>query len=73
MTEMVLTAGPNGNLRCWDVPLPPLEGGAGRLRRWAEVITGMELDADGVPRTLDHAAWEKRRQELQELGGPPPE
>jgi WD40 repeat protein len=72
MTELVLTAGRHGGLRCWDVPLPPLEGSAARLRLWTEVMTGMELDAGGVARALDRATWEKRRQEMNELGGPPP-
>ena len=35
------------------------------------MITGVELDEHGLVRILDAATWQKRRQRLQELGGPP--
>jgi hypothetical protein len=31
----------------------------------------MELDDNGDPRALDGLMWLKRRQRLEELGGPP--
>jgi WD40 repeat protein len=56
-----------------DIRLPsPLEGSPRRLRRWAEVITGMELRDDNVVHILDPAQWQERRRELDALGGPPP-
>jgi hypothetical protein len=38
---------------------------------WAQVITGFEVDELTVVHVLDAATWQKRRQRLQELGGPP--
>ena len=38
---------------------------------WAQVITGLEVDELTAVRVLDAAAWQQRRQRLQELGGPP--
>jgi hypothetical protein len=35
------------------------------------MVTGMELDEDGVFHVLDGASWQQRRQRLEELGGPP--
>jgi hypothetical protein len=42
-----------------------------RIRLWTELITGLELDADGAPRGLDAAKWSRIHQELEALGGPP--
>ena len=42
-----------------------------RIVLWAQVLTGMELDADGEVRTLDGREWQQRRKALEELGGPP--
>jgi len=54
----------------WPVPVP-LPGEVERLVLWAQVQTGMELDADGVVAGLDAAQWQERRKRLEELGGPP--
>jgi hypothetical protein len=48
-----------------------VEGRGERVALWAQVLTGMELDADGVARLLDPAAWQERRRRLAERGGPP--
>ena len=53
-----------------EVPAP-LPGRAEQVRRWAEVVTGMELDGDGAVHVLDAATWGQRRLRLEELGGPP--
>jgi WD40 repeat protein len=42
-----------------------------RLRAWTEVLTGLELDADGMVRPLDATAWKERADRLRALGGPP--
>jgi WD40 repeat protein len=49
----------------------PVRGDPERIKLWAQVLTGMELDADGATHVLDDAAWRQRKQRLQELGGPP--
>jgi hypothetical protein len=49
----------------------PVQGSAERITLWVQVLTGMELDADGVPHDLDADTWKQRKQRLQELGGPP--
>jgi WD40 repeat protein len=54
----------------WEVPAP-LPGDVERLALWAEVLTGHELDAEGVARPLTEPQWAERRQRLQRLGGPP--
>ncbi len=48
-----------------------MQGDPERILLWTQVITGLELDDFGATRVLDAATWEKRRQRLQELGGPP--
>jgi hypothetical protein len=42
-----------------------------RIVLWTQVMTCLELDADGVARVLDADSWQQRRQCLDELGGPP--
>jgi WD40 repeat protein len=56
--------------RLWEVPAP----GAGepeQVARWAEVITGLEMDDRGTAHVLDARTWHERRRALQERGGPP--
>jgi hypothetical protein len=38
---------------------------------WGQVLTGMELDEDGVVSALDGPCWLERRRRLERLGGPP--
>src|SRR5262249_2253614 len=59
-----------GHVPLWAVP-KPLPGSVDRIGLWAQLITGVELDADGVMVALDPATWEQRRQRLEKLGGPP--
>jgi WD40 repeat protein/tRNA A-37 threonylcarbamoyl transferase component Bud32 len=60
----------NGEFRAQDVP-SSLNGDAERIRCWVEVLTGMELDAEGTIRELDADVLQRRREKLRELGGPP--
>jgi eukaryotic-like serine/threonine-protein kinase len=60
----------NGEFRAQDMP-SPLSGDAERIRCWVEVLTGMELDAEGTIRDLDADTLQQRHQQLSELGGPP--
>jgi hypothetical protein len=48
-----------------------MSGSVRQLVLWAQVITGMELDDDGIVRGLNGTTWQERRREFDELGGPP--
>jgi WD40 repeat protein len=50
----------------WRVPRPVTED-AGRLMLRTQVLTGMEMDADGVVRLLAPDAWRERRRQLEAL------
>jgi hypothetical protein len=51
----------------------PLSDEPERIELWFTVITGTELSSDGRGLTvLDAETWNKRRQQLKKLGGPPP-
>jgi WD40 repeat protein/predicted Ser/Thr protein kinase len=69
---LTLTGGDEGRniARLWKAPFP-LEGDAVRIGLWVQTLTGMELDSDDGVRALDAAAWQGRRRELEQLGGPP--
>jgi WD40 repeat protein len=66
----VATASYDTTARLWAVP-EPVPGEPERVTAWAQVITGMELGADGSIRPLDPPTWLRRRQRLEELGGAP--
>jgi hypothetical protein len=55
-----LIGGKNAYARLVRIPEPPAAEGEASVR-WAQVRTGMELDADGVPRWLSPASWQERR------------
>jgi len=57
-------------LRLWPVPAP-LAGDVERLTLWTQVLTGMELNAEGVVNALDADQWQERRARLEKLGGVP--
>jgi hypothetical protein len=46
-------------------------GDVAQVVLWAQVVTGMELDADHVVRVLDPVTWRERRRRLEESGGFP--
>jgi hypothetical protein len=63
-------AGKRGRIALWETP-QPMQGTSQRLRLWAETLTGMELDEEQMIHTLDPEAVQRRRAQLDELGGPP--
>jgi WD40 repeat protein/tRNA A-37 threonylcarbamoyl transferase component Bud32 len=63
-------SGPARCIRLWPVP-SPLSGDAQRLVLWTQVLTGMELNSEGVVNALDAEQWQERRERLEKLGGPP--
>jgi serine/threonine protein kinase/WD40 repeat protein len=69
--QAVLTAGTDGNLMRWEVETSPLRGDVKRVLLWVQVLTGKELDTEGVAGGLGHETWHERRRQLKELGGPP--
>src|SRR5262249_30514388 len=54
--------------RLWYPP-QALPGTAERIKLWAQVRTGLELDERGAEKSLDRATWQERRR-LDERGGP---
>jgi len=69
--KTVLTGSGDGMARLWTPP-PPVGGDPAHVALWVQVRTGMELDAEGTVQVLPAEAWEQRRRQLQERGGPPP-
>jgi WD40 repeat protein/serine/threonine protein kinase len=66
----VVTGSGDRTARLWDLP-GPVADDVGRARLWVEVCTALELDANGAAHGLDAGAWQGRRRQLQEAGGPP--
>jgi WD40 repeat protein/tRNA A-37 threonylcarbamoyl transferase component Bud32 len=63
-----LTVSEDGMLRNCPVPAV-LEGDVEQLALWAQVATGMDLNAGGTARVLDSVTWMERRRRLDEPGG----
>ena len=59
----------------WKLPQPLLDAlpELERWRVWVECITRMAMDADGVVLPLANEQWQRRKQQLTELGGSPVE
>jgi WD40 repeat protein/tRNA A-37 threonylcarbamoyl transferase component Bud32 len=68
--KTILTGSGDQTGRLWPVPAA-VDGSATRIRLWAEVLTGMELDDDKVLHELHTTTWRDRRQRLQELSDSP--
>jgi WD40 repeat protein len=63
----LLTGSADRTAQIWRIPTPS-DADSGELIATAQALTGMELDADGVARTLDPETWQKRRQANGPLG-----
>jgi WD40 repeat protein len=68
--KTVLTGCFDNTARLWRVSRK-IRGDPEQVLLWTQVITNLELDEHGLVRALDATTWQKRRQRLQELGGPP--
>jgi WD40 repeat protein/tRNA A-37 threonylcarbamoyl transferase component Bud32 len=67
--KMILTASLDKTVRLWRVP-PVVEGETRRLVLWPEVNTGTQLFGPTLD-VLSAEEWLKRKQRLEEMGGPP--
>jgi WD40 repeat protein len=68
--KTLVTGSPDGTARLWEIP-GPTKGDTERIRLWVQVMTNLELDEAGQERVLDGPTWQKRRQRLETMGGPP--
>jgi WD40 repeat protein/serine/threonine protein kinase len=59
----VATSSTDNNVRIWRVPAP-VPGDTRHVAAWAQVLTGMELDAAGGIRWLPGPSWQERCQSL---------
>jgi eukaryotic-like serine/threonine-protein kinase len=66
----VLTGSADNTARLWAAPRP-VQGEPVRVLLSVQVITATELDDFGQVRVLDAETWQKGRQQLEALGGPP--
>ncbi|MGK0186274.1 MAG: WD40 repeat protein/serine/threonine protein kinase [Verrucomicrobiales bacterium] len=69
--SQIITGTSAGTTYNWDVSRSPLEADVKRIELWLQVITGMELEADGQVHPLDPESWQERRKQLHDLGGAP--
>ena len=65
--KTVLTAGEDKIARFWRLSTP-VEGDAEQLELWSQVVTGMELEANGAIRVLEGTTWQERRLKLKDSG-----
>src|SRR5207237_554504 len=68
--KYVLTGSRDSTARLWPIPAP-VKCSAPQIALWLSVRTGLELDESGAVRVLDATAWQERRQQFKQLGGPP--
>jgi len=63
-----MTGSEDTTARLWKVP-EPISGEPEKIKLWAQVITGMEIDEFGAVRLFDNAEWQNRRARLEKPGG----
>ena len=69
--KTILTSSLDKTARLWRVP-PVAEGETKRLVLWPQVITGTELRRGGMTLEVLRADdWLRRKEQLEQLGGPP--
>ncbi len=68
--KRIATACGDNTARLWELPAP-VQGDRERIELWAQVVSGMKLDSDGVIQVLDGDTWGQLHQRLDALGGPP--
>jgi len=69
--KTILTSSLDKTARLWRVP-PVAEGETKRLVLWPQVITGTELRRGGLTlQVLSADDWLRRKEQLEQLGGPP--
>jgi WD40 repeat protein len=61
--QVVVTAGGDSMATLWEVPIP-VEGDEAHIERWVHVVTGLELDGDGPPKTIEPPVWREQRRHL---------
>jgi len=66
--KTVLTASSDGTARLWTPPMPVV-GEPVHVALWVQVLTGMELDAEGTVQVLPADTWQQRRRQLDEQKG----
>jgi WD40 repeat protein len=64
--SIVVTASEDKTARIWDVPVPSTES-VERIMLSLQVANGLELDAQGIARSLGPAAWQRLGRELHAL------
>jgi WD40 repeat protein len=65
--RLLAVGGQEGKTSLWPVH-PPLAGAPEQLRLRVEVLTGLELEAQGTVQQLSEEALQQRRRRLRELG-----
>jgi WD40 repeat protein len=62
------TASWDTTVRLWSLPAP-MESPPDMVSQWAQVLTGLKLDADGVVRVLDAETWQLGASRLHRVDG----
>jgi WD40 repeat protein len=66
--RQIATAAADGLVRIWTIATVELPDDRGAVKLWVQVLTGMELDAEGNVRLLDQETWGQRRRALAAHG-----
>jgi hypothetical protein len=66
----IATASEDQTAQLWRTPAPA-DGSLERLELWIRVVTMKEMDEFGAIGSLDLDTWQKLREKLDRLGGPP--
>ena len=68
--SILVTASEDKTARIWNVPAPSTES-AERIMLSLQVANGLELDSQGIARSLEPAAWRRLGRDMHDLVSPP--
>ena len=68
--SILVTASEDKTARIWKVPAPSTES-AERIMLSLQVANGLELDSQGIARSLEPAAWRRLGRDMHDLVSPP--
>jgi WD40 repeat protein len=66
--KRIVTGSEDGTARIW-MPPAAIQGTPEAVTLWAEVLTGLELDEEGMSQVLPRDEWQRRRRRLEDAGG----
>jgi WD40 repeat protein len=68
--KYVATGSDDRTAKIWTAPVP-FEGEVERIALWASLVTGLEINSDGMVQAIRANSWIEHQKRLRDVGGTP--